>query len=237
MDRFRLVIVILLLAPLHSFAQVQLLQEVNEEGDNCADMPKFNGSLHWYGVYKTAIGDSLIKVKVRTKGHSSNYDVFDDRKGRPIFLLGSPKPLKERTVSYSRDLTIEGPPEMLPGQRKNIYSSIKTISHKNGSLELYCLGNVTGMGYCPEIKNYQLRLALRDNYARSQDLTKDLEFKGECGLYTLEWFGDIDADGVPDLLLASSSSSHTRWELFMSSYADPGAFVKKVAAFDFGNCQ
>lgn len=56
-------------------------------------------------------------------------------------------------------------------------------------------------------------------------------------IYVLLWAGDLDNDGIPDLLLDLSNHYNvSRYALFLSSKADRGKLYKKVALFETVGC-
>jgi hypothetical protein len=64
-----------------------------------------------------------------------------------------------------------------------------------------------------------------------QVLSEDQFF--EDSIYVLLWAGDLDRDGVPDLLLDLSNHYNvSRIALFLSSKAEKGKLYKKVALFE-----
>ncbi len=56
-------------------------------------------------------------------------------------------------------------------------------------------------------------------------------------IYVLLWAGDIDRDGIPDLLIDTSNHYNiSTIALFLSSKADKGKLYKKVAIFETIGC-
>lgn len=56
-------------------------------------------------------------------------------------------------------------------------------------------------------------------------------------IYVLLWAGDLDDDGIPDLLLDLSNHYNvSRYALFLSSKAERGKLYKKVAVFETVGC-
>lgn len=64
----------------------------------------------------------------------------------------------------------------------------------------------------------------------TQELASDENF--ESAIYVLLWVGDLDGDGIPDLLADLSNHFNTsKVTLFLSSLAEKGKLYKKVADF------
>jgi hypothetical protein len=56
-------------------------------------------------------------------------------------------------------------------------------------------------------------------------------------IYVLLWAGDLDHDGIPDLLIDTSNHYNvSSYTLFLSSKADRGKLYKKVAVFETVGC-
>ncbi len=236
-----------LLAILSLSGQNNHYQILSETGNNCAYEFRFDTTqnLNWYGVYHTDSGEYITKVDVTIKRYSrgmsmdnksmaGHYVFWTNKTEKSLFLIGTNKQLTEHKVSHHDDYFLTHTLFLYPGEKKNVYTINKLPNRK--TYKLNAIGCVTGFGYCPEFENYRLRLSDESDDWKSQDLSKDISFKGECGLIDLHWFGDIDYDGSPDLLLSTSSTSHTQYNLFLSSEADTNKFVKHVSSFDLGNC-
>ncbi|PRY15485.1 hypothetical protein CLV24_102106 [Pontibacter ummariensis] len=68
-----------------------------------------------------------------------------------------------------------------------------------------------------------------------QVLAEDESF--DDSIYVLLWAGDLDRDGIPDLLLDLSNHYNvSRYTLFLSSMAERGKLYKKVAMFETIGC-
>ena len=81
------------------------------------------------------------------------------------------------------------------------------------------------------LRNYSWKISgMKNGKKISQELAQAEGF--ESAIYVLLWAGDLDRDGIPDLL-ADLSNHYNASEitLFLSSKADKGKLYKKVAAF------
>ncbi|PKV75776.1 hypothetical protein [Pontibacter ramchanderi] len=81
------------------------------------------------------------------------------------------------------------------------------------------------------VQNYKWTVTgIKNGRKVSQELASDENF--ESAIYVLLWAGDLDRDGIPDLLADLSNHFNTsNVTLFLSSLADKGKLYKKVAAF------
>ena len=81
------------------------------------------------------------------------------------------------------------------------------------------------------LQNYSWKISgVKNGKKMSQELAHAQDF--ESAIYVLLWAGDLDRDGIPDLL-ADLSNHYNASEitLFLSSQADKGKLYKKVATF------
>ncbi|MBX0332887.1 hypothetical protein K3G39_06525 [Pontibacter sp. HSC-14F20] len=81
------------------------------------------------------------------------------------------------------------------------------------------------------VENYKWIISGTKNGRRiSQELASDENF--ESAIYVLLWVGDLDRDGIPDLLAdLSNHFNASKVTLFLSSLAEKGKLYKKVADF------
>ncbi|EJF11546.1 MULTISPECIES: hypothetical protein [Pontibacter] len=81
------------------------------------------------------------------------------------------------------------------------------------------------------VRNYRWTVTGTKNGRRiTQELASDENF--ESAIYVLLWVGDLDRDGIPDLLADLSNHFNTsKVTLFLSSLAEKGKLYKKVADF------
>lgn len=81
------------------------------------------------------------------------------------------------------------------------------------------------------VQNYSWTVSgTRNGRKITQQLAADSDF--ESAIYVLLWAGDLDRDGIPDLLADLSNHYNTsRVTLFLSSLADKGKLYKRVATF------
>lgn len=80
-------------------------------------------------------------------------------------------------------------------------------------------------------KNYGWKVVGSKNGRKiEQTLVEDQRF--DDSIYVLLWAGDLDRDGIPDLLLDLSNHYNiSRYALYLSSMAERGKLYKKVAEF------
>jgi hypothetical protein len=209
------------------------------EGGFCARM-NYDPKLNWYGIYKTAKGDSLIKVNIelrrRNKSDQDAEEVFVSTnlsgQMKSLFLIGSKTELTQKIVNVYP--TFE-PKFLFPGQTLFVYGPPQKTKNSPW-LTLNATGTVKDNRYGANLENY--RLLLSDSYHdwKTQDLTDDFRFKGEGGTIELFWFGDIDNDQNVDLIFMSRSTSVVLTTIFLSSKAAHDGFLKKADDWTNWNC-
>lgn len=204
------------------------------EGESCCQTT-FDSSLNWYGIYETAQGDSMLKVQMFQDtvtgydGHLWNKIYTDQSRVRQAkYLLGSKFTLNEKLLnSGTNSYPHRG--FLFPGQRANVYSILRPGIAAE-CVTLIATGSVKSIGYCPELENYRIMISNTQTYEILQDLTSEFDFKGECGMFELVWFGDIDEDQKPDMIFSASNNAEGLETLFLTSVAEKGTYIKKVTS-------
>lgn len=204
------------------------------EGASCCQTT-FDSSLNWYGIYETAIGDSLLQVQMfhdtvtGYDGHLWNKIYTDQSRVRQAkYLLGSKFALREKLLNTGTN-SFPHRGFLFPGQRANVYS-ILSPGIAGECVTLIATGSVKSIGYCPELENYRIMISNTQTYEIIQDLTSEFDFKGECGMFELVWFGDIDEDQRPDMIFHAANNAEGLETLFLTSVADEGTYIKKVTS-------
>ena len=105
-----------------------------------------------------------------------------------------------------------------------LHGKAYTIHAYGDSLEI----NDYGYSY----KNYGWKVSgMKQGKTVEQKLTEHERF--DASVYVLLWAGDLDRDGIPDLLLDLSNHYNvSRYALFLSSGAGRGKLYKKMAEFE-----
>ena len=207
------------------------------EGEFCYPIA-VDTTLYWYGIYRTNKVDSLVEIKLQpvqqtTDGQFIWSAIQTNRSytSKANFIVGSRKPLKNKVVSrhemYSTHL-------IYPGMSYSVYG-VDTLGNKTSSKTLFAVGNVKQVRHCPIIENYGLLIS-DSSYDHPQDLTAYFDYKSECGMYHIMWFGDIDDDQIPDMIFQSVDNVGGEIILFLSTEAKQGKHVEKVAVFEMRGC-
>ncbi len=182
----------------------------------------------WFGLYKTDNGYELISTKVSVKttapsNEDKDTEVSTDKKAKPLFLVrGSDKFTPGRVLT-----SFHGREFLFPAQSKDLSFG----GDKYFSLKAY--GEVTDGQTDTWIKKYQLKLFHSGEF---QIVVSILFFTMEAPP-NLIWAGDLDRDGRLDMLIDLSGHYNvSQPTLFLSSVADGGDLVKKVAQLRLVGC-
>lgn len=157
---------------------------------------------------------------------------------------------KGRQVRSGREVRGEHPNTLLfvTGIARLQASAVDTVSYPiqvilpNNSIDLKFKGKTYTLAASGDsiqqessesysVQNYKWTVTGTKNGRKiTQQLAADESF--ESAIYVLLWVGDLDRDGIPDLLADLSNHFNTsKVTLFLSSYADKGKLYKKMADF------
>ena len=191
--------------------------------DNCGDNVVFDKSPNWYGVYSTSQGEFLRKVEVEKAEANQQEDKL-------IFMLGTTEQLEEKGVSQLGKDYFQQSHIYYPGQTTSIYTT------QGIPLEMKVTGNVKSINYCPEIEDLKYIISTNGVDPKEQNLYPSIEYQGECGLVSIAWFGDVDQDNKPDILLSTSSTKGSQFNLYLSSMSGETEILGHIPPFTYENC-
>lgn len=206
--------------------------------------------LHWYGVYKRdSFADVLHPVQVRLEKEYSEFYQSDmtvlktDRQDTSKFIIGSPTPLSTGSViSNLGNIEISqwyGSGQLFLGSNYAISVGMEVTDTVH-----YPVYNLVGLGNAylddddfVKIGNFQLfLLEYNSQPAFLQDLTPwvRMAYEEVMPYVTLRWYGDLDGDKKPDMVLEDCPyEMYCRASLFLSSVARPGERLRKAAEHFF----
>ncbi len=195
----------------------------------------------WLGLFKEKNNYYLrfTKIKIRLvedvvvdePGQKTGKSVSAGRGNQTFFLLNNAKKLSEGEI-----LTFFGGNP----NRNEIEENVDYISLRKGLVKEY---EISGQKFLLKVETGENRvgkkiLALVLESADKKQVLHSLENLGEDDyLGTLYWVGDLDRDGQPDFYFDLYIHDNVLYKnLFLSSEAERGKLVKKVAVFSTTGC-
>ena len=105
----------------------------------------------------------------------------------------------------------------------------------NTDLVLKCSGKRTQEEHFSIYKNFKLEYTYGD---LTQIIYSESEYSSEADtLFSIPFFGDIDSDGIPDLILDTEPHYNVSGiTLFLSGSAEKGKILRKVASYRTTGC-
>ena len=188
----------------------------------CGENMFFSLKYNYYGYYESNINDKMESVKISPIFYSLEnlITIKADSTAQPVFIIAS----KETMTS---------------GPRECSYSETNLFS--NGVYGCFTKGKkttgLTNGKYYLDVENFnnpdqpEKKLVMVNQQTKKKQLIATSQ-------YTLQliWDGDLDGDGKTDLIIFKGGEKGGDYELFLSSKAKQGNFVKKVATFEAGDC-
>jgi len=200
-------------------------------------------NLNWFGLYKTDDDFHIKKTNLSVEPAVWGYIETSERDAKknaatsieaPILLISGLKNINEGIIE-SVDLRRSN---IYPEQRSFIYPGQRSFLKLNDiKVSLYAFGTFLQK---KSVKEYFLEMsALKKvpGQARPKRINQVIAgTKKKCGnaLYSILWAGDIDQDGMLDLILEfdCSDAGSYKVELFLSSEAGENDLLKKVAEWE-----
>jgi hypothetical protein len=179
----------------------------------------------WWGVYEES-GKSVLrrsKLGVKKIDNAEEYVIANDTK-QPIFLVRDIPGLTARNIPaivFKRGF-------IRPGTK------ITAIIDKNSS-STYELA-VSGEGNnLDNVRHYQILLKERKQkrVVREQVIFKQDIVNGDFPP-GVDWIGDLDGDGMPDLLISDAYNCGVAYKLLLSSAKKLSTLVGEAAVIEFG---
>jgi hypothetical protein len=188
-------------------------------GEHCNANFDFRSTYRYYAVYMEDSSYHLKKVQpafyVRHE-IPEGVDVWEwfhietDRGGKPLFIFGMPKVLKEeKIISY-------------PVTQYDYYSENDTpdpIATSRYTLQIVRETKDSGW-------------AIPEGVLLNKQGNRVQKFIGSQILFC----GDLDQDGIADLMYLDTNEKEGGYNLALSSYAEKGMFLKAVGYYQLGYC-
>ena len=220
------IILLFILISSYCFADEICLLKV---GQFFAEQVQYESGENWFGLFRSAKGDELYQTKITIEKISTPFDEGDepggvtvavDRIGNPIFLVKGSNRFRSGPInSLLHDNLFLYPAQDL------------SLSLEKRHYNLLAFGTTNDEGH---ILSYGLRLW--DSKLRKYQTIAQIDNPGwetTQNSFNILWAGDLDADGRLDLFLnLSEHYAGKAYALFLSSFADEGFLLKRVATFE-----
>jgi hypothetical protein len=219
---------------------LELSESCGEESINFEDYP------NWYGIYLTDTGEYIKKINIeyhlmtepeediKNISYIGKNIFWTNQQERAYIIIGTNIDIKDHRASYHGREFFNHTNLIYPGQRKTLYTFNRLPQRK--SFELSAIGCVDSYDFSPIFSDYTLQISNKEEKWKSQNISKHVDFRGETDMIDLKWFGDIDFDGIPDIILSRNSNAEAWLYLFLSSEATEDEYVRFVSKFGIGNC-
>ena len=199
---------------------------LSAKGSWCSDDSYFSTAYHYYGVFPEKDSTWVRRaVQPAFTVHWSgmfgmgNYAKLKVMGPQPLFLLASRRPMPEGPIPASNRRGY------LPGNpSQGMPLAPKTSATSPWTFEIQSFPDKYGQPVPHTIvKN--------SDTGQTQSLAAE-PFPPDY----LVWEGDLDGDGIPDLILSDFKDIITTWHLYLSRNAPAGQFLHKVSAYSFSGC-
>lgn len=229
------------LVPIDSSHALEKDFRIMQEQASCSAI-NYDPSLFWYGVYRFTKYDTIIPVEIEFERNHVDSDPREEIGGVrtqysdslfSYLLIGFRDSIEVNSV-FNGGISQK---TLYPGQRISVWAHTdKCEVTDKTAVDLIALGNVEDVQYCPIITGYDLRLRNRWGETLTQGLMESVSYAGECGMPAIYWFGDLDGDKRPDLVLMGATNSRYDLYLFLSTQAKENELVGLVDKWTACNC-
>lgn len=204
------------------------------EGDHISYFPTVN---NWYGIYYDSISRNEIIKKVGVKVVKTKYEgdpkehkiLYTNQRSKSLFLIATNVEMPDREIGLFTKRFENDTKFLRPGDSQTLYykSEFNTVS--GVSYNIFSTGTYELENNSLRLSNYKVFLSDRSPIHSQptllQDLTQILNINGVCEIV---YFGDIDNDKKPDLILNRCGNNCIEI-LFLSSMAKEGELLRSVS--------
>ncbi|MDF1698302.1 MAG: SH3 domain-containing protein [Saprospiraceae bacterium] len=198
---------------------------------------------YWYGVYYDSTSQSEILMEVETFAEQYTHE-YDDKnhivlrtkkQKKSLFLIATNIKQESRTIGIftktkAKSMNYSG--YLSPGTKEWLYFKTKNNTVASECYYLLATGTYTMSKYGLMLEGYELFVAdnepRKSSFAVIQNLTSTIEYNQG---FTLEYCGDIDGDGNPDVIIGSCSNSGCTSALLLSSKAKIGELLGLASSY------
>ncbi len=182
----------------------------------------------WFGLFGRDLNYELRQTKVTVSDSETTGGLYDrfvsvDQKTQPLLLIKGMPGLSNRKVHS----VLSTPTFVFPAESK----SFKFDDHTY--YDFTSFGEAVDETVDVVINNYELRL----RSGRRSQVVASFARIGSDKHPMIFWAGDLDGDGKLDFIMDTAAHYNVvEYTLFLSSAAEAGKLVKKVASFRRAGC-
>lgn len=198
----------------------------------------------WWGIFPEGDGFTLQQAPVTItlehdgvvdeEGQATGKRVKVPQEAEPVLLVHGIAGLKEGRLAP----LYHQPHDSYLFPSETLWLLIKDGEQKS-ALSLAALGSTEENGITPEpfVSNYALKVYSGSHPVTASQVLYTAERVYEEARPTVVWAGDIDRDGIVDVLLNTTNHYNvTHLVLYLSSAAKKGELVGKVAEWNTSGC-
>ncbi len=195
---------------------------------------------YWYGVYRDSISQKEVLRKiepfVKNLKHESDVEhdfLITNNKQKSLFIIATNTLITEREMGvFTRSQNKENDyyNNLKPGVRQWLYSQVIGSTVAGPLYELITTGDYFISDYGLATKNIEFYVYEGNfpNLTKIQNITKFTRNKEHV---KIEYFGDIDGDYKPDIIIQASSHNSHNSILLLSSEAGPKDLLEEVSLY------
>jgi hypothetical protein len=192
--------------------------------------------MNWFGLIKQSNRYVFKKVKIGIYSmHDALVDRDTDTTGKRVIVTDSVKPI---ILISGLSNTKEGEIPFVELKKHILYpSESMNFKFNDNWTSITAYGTVNPTEHeGPQIRSYLLEISSsKDGYKTKQFFAGTHGF--DDAMFTFIWAGDLDADGAIDLIMDLSNHYNVdNITLFLSSKADEGQLLKRVAELKTTGC-
>lgn len=195
---------------------------------------------YWYGIYYDTVSQKEVIRKiepfVKNLKHESDVEhdfLMTNNNQKSIFIIATNTLIVEREIGvFTRSQNKENDcyKNLKPGIRRWLYSQVIKSTITEPMYTLITTGDYFVSDYGLEVKNIEFYVyeGKFPNPTKLQNITKYTRNKEYVNI---EYFGDIDGDFKPDIIINTASHSSQYSVLLLSSEASPNDLLEEVSLY------
>lgn len=194
---------------------------------------------NWYGIYYDSISGKEFIRKVVVKAVKTIYEgdpkehlvLQTNQAAKSLFLIATNTDMPDREIGLFTKHVQHNNKDLRPGDSRTIFCKLNRNTVTGTYYTIFATGIYALVNNSVGLSDYVVWLADRNFDSTQpgilQNLSKELNLEGICEML---YFGDIDNDEKPDILLRQCGNS-CREILFLSSLTREGEILRPVSIY------